>query len=421
MGYEWFISLRYLKARRRQGFISLISLISVAGVTVGVMALIVVLAVMTGFTDSLREKILGINSHIVIQKLGLGITDYREVSAMVLQADGVVAATPYTYSQTMLSVPDASSGVVVRGIDPATANNVLSLSKQLVEGSVEALDDEKQQTDASATGKSATRSLPGIILGKEIARTLRVDIGDNIRLFSPSGPLTPMGVIPKIKTCRVVGIFDTGMYEYDSSLAYVSLTTAQDFLELGEAVHGLELKVDDIYKASAIAKELEKKLGFGYVVKDWISMNKNLFSALKLEKTAMFIVLALIVLVAAFNIISTLIMVVMSKGKDIAILKSMGATSKGIMKIFIYEGLVIGLAGTVLGVIGGLALCEVLSRYQFIKLPSDVYPITTLPVKVLPMDVTLIAVSAALITLLATIYPSWQASKIDPAVALRYE
>jgi len=421
MGYEWFISLRYLKARRRQGFISLISIISVAGVTVGVMALIVVLAVMTGFTDSLREKILGINSHIVIQRLGRGITDYRKVSAMVLQTEGVLAATPYTYSQTMLSVPDASSGVVVRGIDPATANNVLSLSNQLVEGSVDALNNEKQETDASSTSSKAPRSLPGIILGKEIARSLRVDMGDNIRLFSPSGPLTPMGVIPKIKTCRVVGIFDTGMYEYDSSLAYVSLTTAQDFLELDEAVHGLELKVDDIYKASAIAKELEKKLGFGYVVKDWISMNKNLFSALKLEKTAMFIVLALIVLVAAFNIISTLIMVVMSKGKDIAILKSMGATSKGIMKIFIYEGLVIGLTGTVLGVIGGLALCEVLSRYQFIKLPSDVYPITTLPVKILPMDVTLVAVSAALITLLATIYPSWKASKIDPAVALRYE
>jgi lipoprotein-releasing system permease protein len=298
---------------------------------------------------------------------------------------------------------------------------VLSLSNQLVEGSVDALNNEKQETDASSTSSKAPRSLPGIILGKEIARSLRVDMGDNIRLFSPSGPLTPMGVIPKIKTCRVVGIFDTGMYEYDSSLAYVSLTTAQDFLELDEAVHGLELKVDDIYKASVIAKELEKKLGFGYVVKDWISMNKNLFSALKLEKTAMFIVLALIVLVAAFNIISTLIMVVMSKGKDIAILKSMGATSKGIMKIFIYEGLVIGLTGTVLGVIGGLALCEVLSRYQFIKLPSDVYPITTLPVKILPMDVTLVAVSAALITLLATIYPSWKASKIDPAVALRYE
>ncbi len=421
MGYEWFISLRYLKARRRQGFISLISLISVAGVAVGVMALIVVLAVMTGFTDSLREKILGINSHIVVQRLGRGITDYREISSVVLQAEGVLAATPYTYSQTMLSVPDASSGAIVRGIDPATANNVLSLSNQLVQGSVDALNNEKQHTDTDSAGTNTSRSLPGIILGKELARSLQVDLGDNIRLFSPSGPLTPMGVIPKIKTCIVVGIFDTGMYEYDSSLAYIALNTAQDFLELGESVHGLELKVNDIYKASAIAKALEKKLGFGYVVKDWISMNKNLFSALKLEKTAMFIVLALIVLVAAFNIISTLIMVVMSKGKDIAILKSMGATSKGIMKIFIYEGLVIGLTGTVLGVIGGLLLCKILSRYQFIKLPSDVYPITTLPVKILPMDVTLVAVSAAIITLLATIYPSWQASKIDPAVALRYE
>jgi lipoprotein-releasing system permease protein len=421
MGYEWFISIRYLKARRRQGFISLISLISVAGVTVGVMALIVVLAVMTGFTDSLREKILGINSHIVVQKLGRGITDYRAVSDIALKVEGVLAATPYTYSQTLLSVPDTSTGAVVRGIDPATAGKVLSLGNQLVEGSVEALNGENQQTDSSSAGSSPSRSLPGIILGKEVARNLRVDMGDNVRLFSPSGPLTPMGVIPKIKTCRVVGIFDTGMYEYDSSLAYVSITTAQDFLELGASVHGLELKVDDIYRASAIAAELEKKLGFGYVVKDWISMNKNLFSALKLEKTAMFIILALIVLVAAFNIISTLIMVVMSKGKDIAILKSMGATSKGIMKIFIYEGLVIGLTGTVLGVIGGLVLCEVLSRYDFIKLPSDVYPITTLPIKILPMDVTLVAVSAALITLIATIYPSWQASKIDPAVALRYE
>jgi lipoprotein-releasing system permease protein len=321
----------------------------------------------------------------------------------------------------MLSVPDASSGAVVRGIDPTTANNVLSLNSQLVKGSVEALKDQKLQTDTPLKGKTRSRALPGIILGKELARSLRVDMDDNIRLFSASGPLTPMGVIPKIKTCQVIGIFDTGMYEYDSSLAYVSLLTAQEFLELGDSVHGLELKVNDIYQASAIAAELEKKLGFGYVVKDWITMNKNLFSALKLEKTAMFIVLALIVLVAAFNIISTLIMVVMSKGKDIAILKSMGATSKGIMKIFIYEGLVIGLTGTVLGVIGGLGLCKILSRYQFIKLPSDVYPITTLPVKILPMDVTLVAVSAALITLVATIYPSWQASKIDPAVALRYE
>ena len=421
MGYEWFISLRYLKAKRRQGFISLISIISVAGVAVGVMALIVVLAVMTGFTDSLREKILGINSHIVVQKLGTGITDYKELSEAVLKENGVMAATPYTYSQTMLSVPDASSGAIVRGIDPTTANEVLSLNSQLLKGSITDLDDWPSSQADPKSNKLPSRALPGIILGKELAKSLHVDVGDNIRLFSPSGPLTPMGVIPKIKTCNVVGIFDTGMYEYDSSLAYVSLTTAQNFLDLGNNVHGLELKVDDIYKASEIAGKLEKTLGFSYVVKDWISMNKNLFSALKLEKTAMFIILALIVLVAAFNIISTLIMVVMSKGKDIAILKSMGATSQGIMRIFVYEGLIIGLTGTIIGVIGGLALCEVLSKYQFIKLPSDVYPITTLPVKVLPMDVTLVAISAALITLLATIYPSWQASKIEPAVALRYE
>ena len=421
MGYEWFISLRYLKTKRRQGFISLISLISVAGVTVGVMALIVVLAVMTGFTDSLRDKILGINSHIVVQRLGGRIENYQELRKTILQEDGVLAATPYTYSQTMLSVPDASSGAIIRGIDPDTAGTVLSLNNQLVKGSLAELQKIPDSPESSPANASASRIMPGIILGKELARSLNVGLNDNVRLFSPSGPLTPMGVIPKIKTCRVVGIFDTGMYEYDSSLAYVSLGTSQDFLELNNAIHGLELKVDDIYRASDIARKLEKNLGFGYIVKDWISMNKNLFSALKLEKTAMFIVLALIILVAAFNIISTLIMVVMSKGKDIAILKSMGATSKGIMRIFIYEGLVIGLTGTVLGVAGGLFLCKLLSKYQFIKLPSDVYPITTLPIKVLPMDVTLVAVSAALITLLATIYPSWKASKIEPAVALRYE
>ena len=414
MGYEWFISLRYLKAKRRQGFISLISIISVAGVAVGVMALIVVLAVMTGFTDSLRDKILGINSHIIVQKMGRTIANHRELGQLTMKVDGVLAATPYTYSQTMISVPDASSGAVVRGIDPSTAGNVLSIEKQIIKGSLASL---AAENDPSGNGQN----LPGIILGSELARQLRVSVGYNIRLFSPSGPLTPMGVIPKIKTCRVVAIFETGMYEYDSSLAYVSLATAQEFLELGDGVHGLELKVNDIYKVSGISAELEEKLGFGYMVKDWIGMNRNLFSALRLEKTAMFIVLALIVLVAAFNIISTLIMVVMSKGKDIAILKSMGATSRGIMLIFIYEGLIIGLTGTVLGVAGGLGLCKILSKYQFIQLPSNVYPITTLPVKVLPLDVTLVAVSAALITLLATVYPSWKASKIEPAVALRYE
>jgi lipoprotein-releasing system permease protein len=412
MRYEWYISLRYLKAKRRQGFISLISLISVAGVAVGVMALIVVLAVMTGFTAGLRDKILGINSHIVLQRIGSPITDYQKLRQKVLTVPGVKAVTPYIYSQTMLTGRDGTgTGSILRGISPDSALQVVSLADQLIAGNIRDL--------GADTAKD--QELPGIILGKELAQQLRVGLNDKVRLLSPSGPLTPMGVIPKIRTCRVVGIFASGMFEYDASLAYVSLATAQQFLDLDHSVHGLEIKVDDLYKAGEIAQQLEKMLGFGYVAKDWIKMNKNLFSALKLEKTAMFIVLALIVLVAAFNIISTLIMVVMEKNKDIAILKSMGATSSSIMKIFIYEGLVIGTLGTGIGVIGGLTLCKLLSKYKFIKLTSDVYPMTTLPVQVLPLDVILVAVAAALITLLATIYPSWQASRIDPAVALRYE
>lgn len=415
MSYEWFISLRYMKAKKRQGFISLISLISVAGVAVGVMALIVVLAVMTGFTDGLREKILGINSHIIVQQTGGAMADYQGLRQRLASQEGIIATTPYIYSQTMLTTGEGGTGAIIRGIDPESAASVLSLDRQLTAGTLADL------ADPLPDAAPGSARMPGIILGKELANELRVGVAEKVRLFSPSGPLTPIGVIPRIKTCKVVGIFETGMFEYDSSLAFVSLATAQDFLELGNAVHGLEIKVTDIYDAGEIAGTLRQQLGIAFVVKDWINMNLNLFSALRLEKTAMFIILALIVLVAAFNIISTLIMVVLGKRKDIAILKSMGATSKSIMRIFIYEGMIIGLSGTLLGLFGGLALCELLSRYHFIKLPSDVYPISTLPIKVLPMDVTLVAVSAAVITLLATIYPSWKASRIDPAVALRYE
>lgn len=409
MRLEWFVSLRYLKAKRKQGFISLISFISVAGVAIGVMALIIVLSVMTGFTDELRDKILGINSHIIVQKIGRLSEHPQQLQNTIGTIPGVVATTPYVFSQTMITSGSAGTGAILRGIDPLSANKVLELDRHLSGAKTSDL----LQPDGS-------RDLPGIILGSELAKQLRVYKNDKIRLMSTSGPLTPIGIIPKVKTCRVIGTFQTDMYEYDSSLAYVSLPTAQEFLELGQAVHGIELKLQDIYQARDISQLVEEKLGGDFIAKDWILMNKNLFSALQLEKTALSIIVALVVIVAAFNIVSTLIMVVMEKNKDIAILKSMGATSAQIMKIFVYEGLVIGLTGTIFGIIGGLGVCKLLSKYQFIKLP-DVYPLTTLPVKVLPHDILLIASSAIIITLLATLYPSWQASRIDPATALRYE
>ncbi|MBI4792686.1 MAG: lipoprotein-releasing ABC transporter permease subunit [Deltaproteobacteria bacterium] len=410
MGFETFICFRYLKAKRKQGFISLITFISVAGVAVGVMALIVVLAVMAGFTSELRNKILGVNSHIVVQKLGGIISDYPELITTIQHMKGVKSVTPYIYAQTMITTGSNGTGIVLRGIDPESASSVLSLGSQLSQGDIAGLRNAEDEPGIP----------PGIIIGKHLASQLRTGMGERVRLLSPSGPLTPMGVIPKIKTCEVTGIFDTGMYEYDSSLAYISIKTAQRFLGIGDAVHGIEINVDDIYQAQTIAAAIEEQLGPGFVAKDWMRMNQNLFSALKLEKTAMFIILTLIVLVAAFNIISTLTMVVMEKTKDIAVLKSMGAKSVNILRIFVYEGLIIGCTGTALGVAGGLGLCKILSRYQFIKLPSDVYPMSTLPVKVLPLDVTSVAIAAVLITFLATIYPSWQASRIEPAEALRY-
>src|SRR3989339_991883 len=407
VNFEWFVCLRYLKAKRKHGFISIISLISIAGVMVGVMALIVVLAVMTGFTSEFRDKILGINSHVVVQDYTGNISGYEQVAAKVRAVEGVSGVTPYLYSQAMITSGEGGTGAVLRGLDPASAQGVLNLEKNLRTGSIAAL----------SSGQPDGRRLPGIILGKELAAQLHVSLHDRVRLLSASGPLTPMGVLPKVSTCQVVGIFETGMYEYDSALAYVSLATAQRFFDLPGLVHGLEVKTRDLNQADRIARRIEQALGPSYFAKDWMRMNRNIFSALQLEKTALSVIMALVVMVAAFNIVSTLIMVVMEKNKDIAILKSMGATSASIMRIFIYEGLVIGLAGTVLGVLGGLSLCAILSRYQFIKLP-EVYPISTLPVLVLPSDVILIALSATIITLAATLYPSWQAGKGDPAVAL---
>lgn len=408
MTFESFIGLRYLRAKHQHGFISLISLISVAGITVGVIALIIVLAVFSGFTDGLRDQILGVNSHIIVQRLGGSITEYELARDRTMTVPEVVGATPYLYAQTLMSSSVGGSGVVLRGIEPKTAKNVISLPKQMIAGSVDDLDSD---------GDSG---IPNIILGKNLASELRVYVDDKVKLISPSGPLTPMGVIPKVKTCRVSGIFETGMFEYDTTLAYMAIPEVQRFLGLGDQVHGIEVAVkqEQLNRADRIAAKIAETLGAGYVAKDWMMMNRNLYAAFKLEKIGMFIALTMIIIVAALNIISALVMVVMEKSKDIAILKSMGATSQAIMRIFFLQGLVIAFAGTGLGVLGGLGLCELLSRYHFIELPSNVYPMTTLPIKVLPLDVTIVAISSIVITLLATLYPSWKAAAVQPAEVL---
>ncbi|MBP8645700.1 MAG: lipoprotein-releasing ABC transporter permease subunit [Syntrophobacteraceae bacterium] len=413
MTFEFFVSLRYLLAKRRQTFISLITLISIAGVAVGVTALIVVLAVMNGFQEDLRNRILGITSHIVVGNFNGTITNYEAILPEVKTVKGVVAATPFTYSQVMISSGKNVSGAILRGVDLDTAPEVINLKKNLVRGNLEDL--------RSSASEGTSVSDQTIILGVELAKNLGVNQGEWVTLISPTGRLTPMGQNPKSRLFHVVGIFESGMYEFDNTLAYISLPAAQQFLGIGNAVTGIEVRINDIYEAAAIAETLRSRLGYPFWVRDWMQMNRNLFSALKLEKTVMFIILTLIVLVAAFNIVSSLIMLVMEKTRDIAIMKAMGATTARIRNIFVLEGFMIGVSGTILGLLGGVTLCAILKRYRFIELPRDVYYLSTLPVVLKAFDVFTIALSAILITLLATIYPSRQAAKLDPAEALRYE
>lgn len=405
MPFELFISLRYLKAKRKQTFISIITLISVGGVMLGVTALIVVLSVMSGFQEDMKSKILGVNSHVVMMRYEGGVTNYMYLAEQVDKVPGVVAATPFIYSQVMLRSLRSVSGAVLRGIDPEGANRVLSLGRNIAVGSL----------------KDLTAVENGVIVGNELAQNLGLSVGDEVTVISPLGQRTPMGRGPKSEQFVITGLLETGMYEYDSTFILMTIPAAQKFLGMGDEVSGIEVKVKDVYQADQVAKRMMEKFPYPYWIRDWKQMNRNLFSALKLEKITMAIILTLIILVAAFNIVSTLIMVVMEKTKDIAILKSMGATSRSILRIFVLEGLIIGVVGTLLGLLGGLTLCELLKRYQFIKLPSDVYYISTLPVRMEPLDIVLVCCAAVAICFVATFYPSWQAARLNPAEALRYE
>jgi len=427
MSYELFISRRYLKAKRKQVFVSVITFISIFGIFLGVAALIIVLAVMNGFEEDLRTKILGIKSHIEVTTDMTGpMKDYQQVREKIAGIEGVVATTPFIYSQAMLRNDNGVGGVVIRALDTQSAFKVINLGK-MKEGNLEYLN--KIPKEISSRYQRDGAQPEGIVIGKEMARNMGIFLYDTITIISPVSIATPMGMMPRMGKFLVVGIFESGFYEYDSTLAYLSLRSCQNFLQMGDTVTGIDVKVNDIYKADTVAKKIQGTLGFPFWAQNWMQMNKNLFSALKLEKRVMFIILSLIVLVAAFNIISALIMIVMEKNKDIAILKSMGATSQSIMKIFIYQGLIIGVIGTCLGCIAGLVvalnlqkvslLVEKIFRFKF--LPGDVYYLSELPSKVNYGDIAIIVAGTLLICFLSTIYPSLRASKTDPAEALRYE
>jgi len=333
---------------------------------------------------------------------------------------GVTAATPLIYNQVMLSSGKNVSGVVLRGIDVSTDRLVTGLSKSVVEGTIDRLEPKMGE---------GGEALPGLLLGKELAKHLNLFVGDKVNVISPMGNITPLGMMPKMKPFRVAGIFNTGMFEYDSTLAYVSLGQAQSFFDLGDTVTGIQLKVEDVYHTGELARSINRTLGSEFYARDWMQMNRNILFALKTEKVVMFIILTLIVLVAAFGIASTLFMVVMEKNRDIAILKSMGATGSSIMKIFVLEGLVIGVIGTVLGVFSGLlvalnlepiiAIIQKITGQNFFS--KDIYYLDRFPSMVVPSDVVLISVTAVLISFIATLYPAWQASRMLPAEALRYE
>lgn len=413
MTFEYFIGNRYLRVK--QTFVSLITILSIAGITIGVMALIIVIAVMSGAESEFRSRILGVESHVMIMRYGSAFTDYRRIIKDVEKIDGVKTASPYVFSQIMLRSSSRVSGAVLRGIDPGSAGQAIkSLDKAFLKQRLT----QNQDTDTSAF-------VPGIILGQELARNLGVMENDIIYLISPRGMISPIGHIPAMKRFRVTGLFESGMYEYDTSLAYVHIKDAQSILHIGDSVTNIGVRVKDIYKANNIAENIAANLNQkyktgSYWARDWMQMNRNLFSALKLEKKAMFIILTLIVIVAAFNIASSLIMMVMGKTKDIAILKAMGATDKSIRRIFVFKGMIVGLTGTVLGMCLGLAGCVLLKHYEFIKLPGDVYYFTTLPVKLEALDVFVIVSAAMIICYLATLYPARQASKLNPVEAIRY-
>jgi lipoprotein-releasing system permease protein len=411
--YELFIGLRYTRAKRRNHFISFISLTSMLGIALGVAALITVLSVMNGFQNELRTRILGVASHVQISGPGDVLSDWQAVAALAASNPRVIAAAPYVNVQGMLTFDGAVRGSVIRGILPEREERVAEIGSHMKAGTLAAL----------RPGEF------GIVLGSELARALAVIAGDKLTLIAPQGQVTPAGIVPRLKQFRVVGIFEIGMFEYDAGLALIHLEDAQKLYRMEDKVSGVRLKLHDLFESRQVALALLDKLGADVYISDWTRSHANFFRAVQMEKNVMFIILLLIVAVAAFNIVSTLVMAVTDKQPDIAILRTLGAAPSGIMAVFIVQGALIGVIGTLMGVGGGMLLAlnidvvvpfiESLFNVHF--LAKDVYYISDLPSDLRGSDVIVIAAVSFFLSLLATLYPSWRASRVNPAEALRYE
>jgi lipoprotein-releasing system permease protein len=405
--FELHIALRYLLAKRKQAFISVISLISTLGVTVGVMALVIALALMTGLQGEIRDRILGANPHIYVWKTS-GIADYRAESDRLRQLPHVVGAAPAILGKAMVSSVRNPDFVNLTGIDPALEASVSDLKSALQTGTLDALN------------PSGDDSAGGILLGKDLARNLGVAVGDSVSVVTPEGTLSPMGMIPRARRLRVAGTFSLGLYELDTSTGFVALDVAKRLFGKEQA-DLIQLRVDDILAAPDIARSITARLGDQYLATDWTEMNRSFFQALALEKIAMSLTIGLIMMVAALNIVASLILLVMEKHRDIAILKTMGANARSVTAIFVMQGVIIGIIGTAVGATAGYVLASILDRYKLIKIPMDVYQVSHVPFKVLPFDLAMVVLAAVLVCLVATIYPSRQAARLDPAQALRYE
>ncbi len=420
MGFARFVGFRFLRPKRQQVALSAISLIALVGVAVGVATLIVVLSVITGFQEDVTNKILGTLSHMIVVSHNGRIEDWQEITAKVATVPGVMAATPFVYGEVMATTSDRAGGMILRGIDTASAKRVTAIGNSMTNGTLEALKG-RHKPLLPPGAIDPGNEYPGIVLGSDLARTLRVFTKEELHVVNPLGDVGPFGVVPKASKFVVVGEFSTGFYDFDAKFAYVDLAEAQKFFDFGDSISGIELKLNDLWNAQEVGNRIRAELGWPYYTKNWMDINRSLFSALKLEKLVMFLLLGLIVFVASLNIFSVLYMVVMDKQKSIAMLRAMGASARQIRQIVMVQGMFVGLLGSLLGTAIGVFICWLQIKHQIVKIDPSVYFIDTLPMLLRMSDLALILIFTLFFIFVATAIPARIAARLDPVKTLRYE